>query len=61
MSNIKCSQPVKLEPGITAGWRSLGDLAATVAKRSILLGYAHGRISLDRTQALIDELKINEA
>ena len=41
-------------------WIKLGDAAGTLTKKLLLQGYAHGALSQDLTQTLIDKLEINE-
>lgn len=42
-------------------FQSLGNVAKSVTKRAILCGYAHGVLSVETTQALIDALDLRGA
>lgn len=42
-------------------FHSLGDLTKAVVKRAILRGYAHGLLSVEATQELIDALDLRRA
>jgi hypothetical protein len=42
-------------------FQGIGDLAKAVTKRAILRGYAHGILSVETTQELIDALDLRRA
>lgn len=43
------------------GFHRIGDAAKSVTERAILRGYAHGVLSVEATQALIDALNLRGA
>lgn len=46
---------------VPQGFNRIGDVAKSVTKRAILRGYAHGVLSVETTQALIDALDLRGA
>lgn len=46
---------------VPQGFHRVGDVAKAVTKRAILRGYAHGVLSVETTQMLIDALDLRGA
>lgn len=46
---------------VPQGFHHIGDVAKSVTKRAILRGYAHGILSVEAAQALIDALDLRGA
>ena len=60
MKHIQDFASTGKRPQKSTGWIKLGDAAGTLTKKLLLAGYAHGAISVDTTQNLIDRLEVNE-